>query len=99
MAAALTATAPAATYKVARLAWTLNVTGASNATAYTIEVTGPSGAHTIIEVTTDGSGAASALYVPMTDGSFTATLRPTAEYRGTTTAAASLAATVVNPFN
>jgi len=98
MTASVAATAPGLG-AVSKLAWTLTVAGASNSTAYIIEVTGPSGAHTIIEVTTDGSGGATALFVPMTAGSFSATLRPRSEYQGTTTAAASLSATTVNPFN
>lgn len=98
MSAALAATAPALG-AVPRLAWTLNITGATATTAYTVDVTGPSGAHSLFEVTTDGAGAGSVLYVPMTAGSFTATLRPTAEYRGTTTATASLTATTVGKFN
>src|SRR5882757_3489122 len=98
MSAALVATAPTLGPSP-RLIWTVAITGATAATAYTIEITGPSGAHAIFEVTTDGAGAASVPYVPMTAGSFSGTLRPTAEYRGTTTALATLAATTVNKFN
>jgi hypothetical protein len=77
--------------------WVLTGTGFSNSTAYVVDVTGPTGVSRK-NVTSDGSGGFTVTHVPQNAGSLTVAVRPLAETLGTTTAAATIAATTILPM-